>query len=68
MYIVRNRWSSLAKAKILNMPKKVEELIRRIREELLLEDLSEEEIPEEELKELGDLYDKVKIKKKLLQE
>lgn len=58
----------MAKAKILNMPKKVEELIRRIREELLLEDLSEEEIPEEELKELGDLYDKVKIKKKLLQE
>ena len=38
MYMVRNRRSSLAKAKILNMPKKVEELIRRTREELLLEE------------------------------
>ena len=46
----------MAKAKILNMPKKVEELIRRTREELLLEDLSEEEISEEGLKVLEDLY------------
>ena len=46
----------MAKAKILNMPKKVEELIRRTHEELLLEDLSEEEISEEGLKVLEDLY------------
>jgi len=45
---------------VLNKLEKVEELIRQIREELLLEDLPEEEIPEEELKELVDLYEKVK--------
>jgi len=50
----------LTKAKVLNMLEKVEELIREIREELVLESLPEEEIPEEELRELEELYEKVK--------
>ncbi|MCD6137511.1 MAG: hypothetical protein J7J91_02825 [Deltaproteobacteria bacterium] len=42
----------MTKAKVLNMLEKVEELV--------LGSLPEEEIPEEELRELEELYEKVK--------
>ena len=52
----RDRWSYLTEAKVLNMPEKVEELV--------LGSLPEEEIPEEELRELEELYEKERREKR----